>query len=129
MSPSKKEDEIKMAERKLNFSINEGDVFFAHEMSINFNPTQFVLDFKCVTPRVDPRSQENTVISIKHNVVLVDPFHAKKVAAFLAKRVADYEKEFGKIEKPKAIREFEKKHKKEKDKQDDEKTQVPSYFG
>lgn len=117
-----------MAERKLNFSINEGDVFYAHEMSVNFNPTQFVLDFKCVTPRVDPRSQEGPVISIKHNVVLVDPYHTKKIAGFLSKRIEDYEKEFGKIEKPKSVREFEKKRKKEKEKKV-EKTQVPSYFG
>jgi hypothetical protein len=61
---------------------------------------------------------------------MVDPLHAKKIAAFLLKRVEDYEKEFGKIEKPKAIKEFEKKHKKKDGKKDDEKAQqAPSYFG
>jgi len=44
-----------MVEKKVNFGIEDGDNFFAHEVSVNFNPTQFVLDFKCITPRVDPR--------------------------------------------------------------------------
>lgn len=117
-----------MPERKINFSINEGDVFFAHEMSINFNPTQFIFDFKCITPRVDPRSREGTVISIKHNTIIVEPYHAKKIIDFLKNRIIDYEKQFGKVEKPKAIKEFEKTHKK-KDGKKEEKTPIPSYFG
>ena len=115
-------------ERKVNFSINDGDVFYAHELSINFNPTQFVFDFKSVTPRVDPRARSGAIISIKHNVVLVDPFHAKRVLSFLTKRIEDYEREFGKIEKPKSIDKFEKKHKKEMNAKE-QKDEVPSYFG
>ncbi|MFH2028171.1 MAG: hypothetical protein ABIJ08_03465, partial [Nanoarchaeota archaeon] len=56
-------------EKRVNFGINDGDAFFAHEISVNFNPTQFVLDFKSITPRVDPRSNEGPVIALKHNVV------------------------------------------------------------
>lgn len=116
-----------MAEKKINFSIQEGDAFFAHEASINFNPTQFVLDFKSVTPRVDPRSNEGQVISIKHNVIILDVFHAKKFVEFMKNRIDDYEKEFGKIEKPKAIANLEKKKKVSKDEKKE--GNIPNYFG
>jgi len=118
-----------MAEKKINFGINDGDNFFAHEVSVNFNPTQFILDFKCITPRVDPRSNEGPFINIKHNVVMMDVFHAKKFMEFLSKRIEDYEKEFGKIEKPSAVKKIEKKRQKEAKDSKNKKTEAPSYFG
>jgi len=117
-----------MQEKRINFDIKDGEVFFAHELSVNFNPTQFVFDFRSITPRVDPRSNEGPVIAIKHNVILVEPYHAKSIAEFLLKKIGDYEKNFGKIEKPKALEELEKKHKKEITKKK-EVTQTPTYFG
>jgi len=117
-----------MPEEKINLNIQEGEPFFAHELSINFNPTQFIFDFKCITPRVDPRSQNKASISLKHNVVMVDPYHAKRVLELLEKVVKKYEGEFGKIEKPKSVKEFEKKRKKKSDDVKEEKT-TPSYFG
>jgi hypothetical protein len=117
-----------MEEKRINFDIKDGEVFFAHELSVNFNPTQFVFDFRSITPRVDPRSNEGPVIAIKHNVVLVEPHHAKKIAEFLLKKISDYEKNFGSIEKPKALKELEKKYKKGVIKKR-EKTQTPTYFG
>ena len=88
--------------------------------------SEFILDFKCVTPRVDPRSGDGPFISLKHNVVMMDVFHAKRFLEFLKKRIDDYEKEFGKIEKPKQIMQLEKKRKKESKK---EKISTPEYFG
>ncbi|MFH1641710.1 MAG: DUF3467 domain-containing protein [Nanoarchaeota archaeon] len=118
-----------MVEKKINFGIDDGITFFAHEVSVNFNPTQFVLDFKSISPRVDPRSNEGAVISIKHNVVLMDVYHLKKFTEFLKKRIDDYEKEFGNIEKPNAIKIIEKKRQKEmKDKKTDS-VEIPTYFG
>ena len=117
---------------KVNFHINDGEVFFAHELSVNYNPTQFVLDFKCITPRVDPRSHDGTTnISLKHNTILLEVYYAKKIAEFLLKRVADYEKEFGKINKPASIRALEKKRTKKQAGNSEEKTtkDAPSYFG
>ena len=103
-----------MAEQqKINLNINDGDVFYAHELSINFNPLQFVFDFKSVTPRVDPRSKDRASIVLKHNVVLVDPFHAKRVHELLGNVIKKYEKEFGKIQKPKPLQIVEKKNKSE----------------
>lgn len=110
-------------------NINEGDAFYAHELSINFNPLQFVFDFKSVTPRVDPRSRDRASIVLKHNVILVDPYHAKKVHGLLGEVIKKYEKEFGKIEKPKALQVAEKKNKKHMNKsKDKEKIETPSYI-
>ena len=114
-------------EEQVNMNINDGDAFFAHELSINFNPLQFVFDFKSVSPRVDPRSKERASICLKHNVILVDPYHASKVHDLLGNVLKKYEKEFGKIDKPKALKALEKKSKKEDNKQN-EKIEAPSYI-
>jgi len=118
-----------MVEEKINLNINEGDAFYAHELSINFNPLQFVFDFKSVTPRVDPRSKDRASIVLKHNVVLVDPYHAKRVYDLLGSVLKKYEKEFGKIEKPSPLKVVEKKSKKEAKKlSSKEKIETPSYI-
>ena len=114
-------------EERVNLHINEGEPFFAHELSINFNPTQFVLDFKCITPRIDARTKDLPLLKVKHNVILVEPFHLKKITEFLEKRVKEYEKIFGKIEKPNSIEIYEKTQKKISVKE--EKVKAPSYFG
>ncbi|MBW2971966.1 DUF3467 domain-containing protein [Candidatus Woesearchaeota archaeon] len=119
-------------QKNLNVSISDGDAFFCHELSLNYNPMQFILDFKCVTPRVDVRSKDSPVINIKHNVVMLEPYHAKRMLELLSKVVGDYENDFGRIEKPKAIEKMEKKldAKKEPKKTSDKKTiPAPTYFG
>ena len=118
-----------MPEEKINLNMNDGDAVYAHELSINFNPLQFVFDFKSVTPRVDPRSRDRASIVLKHNVILVDPYHAKKVHELLGDVLKKYEKEFGKIEKPKQLQVAEKKSKKEINKLGSkEKIEAPSYI-
>ena len=116
-----------MEGKKINLSINEGKGFFAHEASINFSPAQFILDFRCVTPRVDPRSNEAPVINIEHNIIMIEPYHAKRLYELLGSMITKYEKDFGKIEQNKAAKLMEKKIKKVK-KEEDTKT-APSYFG
>ncbi len=118
-----------MPEQQLNVNINDGEAFFAHEASVSFNPTQFVLDFKSVTPRIDMRSKQGHNINLKHNVILVEPHNAKAFIELLTKMVEAYEKQFGKIEKPKAIKEFEKKHKELAKKAKEHTATTPSYFG
>ena len=118
-----------MPEEKINLNINEGDAFYAHELSINFNPLQFVFDFKSVTPRVDPRSRDRASIVLKHNVILTEPYHAKKVYNLLGDVIKKYETEFGRIEKPKSLQIAEKKSKKEvKKKKSKDKLETPSYI-
>ena len=120
-----------MENQKINLSISEGDSFFAHELSINFNPQQFILDFKNVTPRVDPRSKDNPTLVLKHNVVMMNPYHAKKMRDLLDKVIKKYEKEFCKIEKPKAVELFEKKKESMIENLDanDKTKDTPTYFG
>ncbi len=123
-------NEHRINDKNLTYSIEEGDAFLGHELSVNFNPFQFILDFKCVTPRIDVRSKDNgPVLNIKHNVVVVDPFHAKQFLALYARAIKRFEDEFGTIEKPKAIVAAEKKMKKLKKKESKKSLPTPSYFG
>ena len=117
--------------QNINLSISDGEPFFAHEVSVNFNPMQFIIDFRNVTPRNDPRTKGRPSLLSKHNVVMVDPWHMVQIRDLFTRMVEAYEKEFGTIKKPKAIETFEKKHKKAKkdEEKDVAKTEVPSYFG
>ena len=122
-----KKTEQKTHQKETHFVITEGDAFFAHETAVNSNPLHFILDFKNITPRTDVRSRDKNVIAIKHNVVTLEPLHAKQVASMLVKMIQAYEKEFGKIEKTKAMKAFEKKMKKQSNKKEAKIT--PSYLG
>jgi hypothetical protein len=113
----------------INLAISDGEPFFAHEVSVNFNPMQFILDFRCITPRNDPRTKGRPSLNLKHNVVMVDPWHMVQLRDLFGRMTEAYEKEFGKIKKPKAVETFEKKHKKPKESKEESKTEVPSYFG
>lgn len=100
-----------MDKQNVRISVNEGAEFFAHETAVNFNPLQFIFDFKSVTPRVDLRSKEQPTIVIRHNVIMVDPYHAKQIMNLLNDSISKYEKEFGEIKKPKSIEKAEKRNK------------------
>jgi hypothetical protein len=114
-------------EHKVNLSINEGEAFFSNEMSVNYNPLHFIMDFKLLTPRMDPRSPNAPSLHLKHNVVLVDPYHMKKIMELLQQALNDYEKEFGKIKVPKAVEIAQKKQGGEVIGSTSE--GAPSYFG
>jgi hypothetical protein len=114
-----------MEEKQINVSINDGDSMFAHETTVTFNPTQMVFDFKSITPRIDMRSKDGHSLVLKHNVIIMDPYQAKGLVDLLGRVLGDYEKRFGKIEKPKQLAKMEKKSKEMKK----EKTIAPSYFG
>lgn len=117
-------------EKQINMGINDGTEFFAHEMSLNFSPTQFIFDFRCITPRVDPRTKDIPFLSLKHNIIMVDPFHAKRMLEVLTHVVGEYEKTYGNIEQPKALKVHEKKVKKMmKTEKKDTAPAAPSYLG
>ncbi len=126
---------MKNEKQNIRMSINEGTDFFAHEMSINYNPTQFVFDFRNITPRIDPRNRDMPTLVLRHNVVLVEPYHAKKIHELLGNVIKKYEKDFGKIKKPKQVEKFEKSNKpkapKQKGKGRKQETidAIPSYLG
>lgn len=115
-------------QEQINLNINEGEPFFAHEVTVNFTPTQLTLDFKCITPRTDPRSKKPSFL-LKHNVIMVDPWHGKALLEVLANVVKKYEDEFGKIQKPKALLKAEKKQKELIKEMGDKVPDVPTYMG
>lgn len=113
-------------EQQVNINIDEGSPFYSHEATVNFTPTQVSLDFKCITPRTDPRAQKPSFHLI-HNVVMMDPWHAKALVDVMKNVIAKYEKEFGKIKKPPAVAKAEKKQKELADK--GTVTEAPTYLG
>ena len=98
------------SKQPLHISVTDGEPFFANESTIHFNPTQFVLDFKCISPRMDQRNPQGTTMVMHHNVVLLEPWHMKMLHAVLSESLKRFETEFGTIEKPKAIELWEKRH-------------------
>lgn len=120
--------------KKFNFSINDGVSFYANEMSITFGPAQFAFDFKNISPRVDMRNQDDTkTFVLQHNVVLIEPYQVKQFAQVLNDAILRYERDFGTIEPPEAVKKAEIQAKKEKKKQDTNNAaishDVPSYLG
>ena len=96
---------------EVNMNIVDGQAFFAHETSVNYTPTQIMLDFKSVTPRTDPRNKQAASFVMVHNLIMLDPFHAKQVHKILGEAIKKFETDYGKIDKPKAVAKAEKKHK------------------
>ena len=96
-------------DKKVNLNVSDVTAdFFAHEASVNFNPTQFILDFKCITPRVDPRAKNGPIINLRHNIIMVDAYHAKRLHELLGNVIEKYENEFGVIKKPRPLEIMEK---------------------
>lgn len=114
-----------MEKKSLKFDIDNGQVFFADEVGIMHNPLKIMFDFRSVTPRIDIRNQEFQPIVIRHNVIMMDPYTAKTFLDLLKQNIANYEKQFGKITKPEALKKIEQKSKKEDVKQDN----TPAYLG
>lgn len=115
--------------KELNFSIDEGNVFFSHEVSLNFTPLHFYLDFKSVTPRLDVRSKNGPFLHMKHNVIMLDPFHIKEMHRLLGDVLKRYETEFGKIKRPAQFEKLDKKRKKNNPDVEEPKLSNPGYFG
>lgn len=95
----------------ININIVDGGAFFAHEVSANFTPTQLTLDFKCITPRIDPRGKGKPSFQMIHNVIMMEPWHAKEFVNMLKAVIERYEEEYGAIKKPAALEKAEKKQK------------------
>ncbi len=116
-----------MADEPLNINIIDGEAFFAHELSMNYTPLQVTFDFKSVTPRTDMRSKNKPSFLLQHRVVMVDPWHAKMIYEVMGNVLKNYEQQFGKIKKPKAI-EIAEKQQKQAPKQVPG-SETPTYFG
>ena len=111
----------------ISMNINDGSSMFAHEMSANFSPTQIILDFKMITPRMDPRGKGKPTFLLQHNVIMLDPWHAKKIVEVLQATIKRYEEDYGKVAKPKSIAKAEKRQKSLESVQETKET--PTYLG
>ena len=120
-------EEKKETETQINLRIKDQDQFYSNESSINFNPNEIILDFKCITHTHDLGNRRGLVL--KHNVVILNPFHVKNFASMLNKVIKDYEDKFGEIKKPESIKKAEKIVKKEQKKKSEDKTADDNYFG
>ncbi|MCP3682573.1 MAG: DUF3467 domain-containing protein [bacterium] len=97
--------------REIRVDASNGTEFFAEEVSVSHSPLRFVLDFKCMTPRVDMNNQPLRMV-VKHNVLMLDPHFAKELVNVLQNNIGKYEKRFGKIEKPEVLKKAAKQVKK-----------------
>jgi hypothetical protein len=93
-------------ERNVNVQIDHRkEAFYSDSISIIYNPSKFILDFKQNTPRIDSvhgKSQET--IAVKHNVIILDVRFAKIFLNTLKKSIEGFEKKHGKIETPKVTK-------------------------
>jgi len=96
-----------MVEQQVNVDVNPGQDFFAEQISVSHSPVRFVVDFVKSTPRIDPGAQTTRLLTT-HSVIMLDPYLAKEFLSVLTDNVGKYEKKFGKIEKPDALKKFEK---------------------
>lgn len=101
---------------QLPVDVNHGQDFFAEQVSVSHSPVRFVVDFVRSTPRIDSSSQ-STRLFMSHNVVMLDPYLIKEFVSVLNDNIAKYEKKFGRIERPEALRKFEKEAEKAGNKQ------------
>jgi hypothetical protein len=116
---------VTLAEKKIKFDIDNGQSFFADEAGVIHNPLKIILDFRSITPRVDVRNNEYQPLVLRHNVIVMDPYTAKSLSDMLQENIKNYEKQFGKIEKPAGLKKAEKEAKKDSKKDPD----APGYFG
>ena len=54
---------------KINLVVSDGDAFFTHQASINFNPTMLFFDFNSITQIIDERGTlDVTIMEFGDNV-------------------------------------------------------------
>jgi hypothetical protein len=113
--------------KKVKFDIDNGQSFFADEVGVMHNPLKVIVDYRSITPRIDMRNQEFQPLVLRHNVVVMDPWTAKTFLDILKENIGNYEKTFGKITKPEALKRIEKKAK--KNTKDAPVEKAPNYLG
>ena len=102
--------ENKPEQTNVNLNIDEGSAsFFAHEFSVEINPTQATLDFKNVSSRTDQRSLSGKKhFKMVHNVISVEPLLLKEMSRILNEIIKKYEEKLGEIKKSEAMLKAEK---------------------
>ncbi len=98
-------------QQEIRVDVVNGEEFLAEEVSVSHSPIRFVIDFKSMTPRMDVSGHPPRMV-IKHNVVIVDPHFAKDLLQVLKDNISKYEKKFGDIKRPEALKRHEDEMKK-----------------
>ncbi len=106
---------------EIRVDVDNGQDFFADEVSVSHSPIRFILDFKRTTPRIEGNEQR---LLLRHNIVVLDPFFTKELLKVLKDNITRYEKRFGEIKKPDALKKATKVTKKSS-----EKAVKQDYFG
>ncbi|MCK4429533.1 MAG: DUF3467 domain-containing protein [Candidatus Aenigmarchaeota archaeon] len=89
--------------KRVNMNIDQNkEVFYSNNLAVFNNPTEFILDFTQITPRID-MVQDKQMITyvVKHNAIVLEPAQAKIFFNLLKENLEKYEKKFGKIKLPK----------------------------
>jgi hypothetical protein len=76
--------------------------FPANTVTVGHKPDKFILDFKNIYPQYSPDNQPFLVVA--HRMVLLDPHVAKDFFAAFKANMETYEKNFGEIKIPEAIK-------------------------
>ena len=79
--------------------------FYSDSISVIYNPSKFILDFKQTTPRIDQiHGKAQQTLSVKHKVIILDVKFAKIFFESLKKSIEGYEKKYGEIKLPKRMK-------------------------
>lgn len=113
-------------QKQVNVRVKDGDQLMAHETTINYSPTEFVLDFKCITP---VQELNHSSLLVKHAVVMMSPWHMKSFLDAMMRIVKDYEKKFGEVKKPVELEKAEKMLKKQQKESATTGPVAETYFG
>jgi len=99
-----------MAEKHVNIQIDHREnAFYSDNISVIYNPSKFILDFKQITPRMDHiQGKPQETLAVKHNVIIMDTKFAKIFLNTLKKSIEGYEKKYGEIKIPKTQKKPEK---------------------
>ncbi len=82
---------------------------FCNQMTVSHSATEFFMDFRLIYPQFAPDNSQTPVVL--HKTIMVTPYHLKEILKTLTENIERYEKDFGKIKEPEAIKKAKKKAK------------------
>ncbi len=97
---------------QINVEVQNGQDFYADQVSVSHNPLKFILDFTRTTPRIDGNATSQPRLVMSHNVLLIDPYLLIEFVDVMKDNIAKYEKRYGKITKPAPLKRVDEEMKK-----------------
>lgn len=101
-SENKNNNKSTSSNQNVNINVDLGHIKYVDSSVIAFNKSEFIIDFKKVSPRfnmlnVGGKVINNTVLHVEHSPIAISPKNAKKLLEQLIMEVKKYEKTFGEI--------------------------------